>query len=214
VAQITAALVKQLRDRTGVGMMDSKRALEATGGDLEKAVDYLRQHGQAKAEKKAGRAANEGVIEAYVHNSGVGAKLGVLVELNCESDFVAKTDEFKKLARELALQVAGRAPQYVRREEIPADILEREKSVYRAQVADKPANIQEKILEGKLEAFFSEVCLLDQPYVRDEKGKKKVDELIKEAIAKLGENITVARFCRLVVGEAAEGNGAAPPAES
>jgi elongation factor Ts len=132
-----------------------------------------------------------------------GQKLGVLIEVNCESDFVAKTDDFKQLAKELALQVAGRAPQYVRREDVPPVIVERERAVFLTQVVDKPANIQEKIVEGKLDAFFSEICLLEQPYVRDEKGKKKVNQLIGDAVAKLGENITVARFARFQVGESA-----------
>ena len=204
MAEISAALVKQLRDLTGAGMMDSKRALVETGGDIEKAKDWLREHGMARAAGKAGRSTGEGVIESYVHaHAGGVAKLGVLVEVNCESDFVAKTDDFRNLARELALQVAGANPQYVSREQIPAAILDRERSVYRAQVADKPANIQDKIIDGKLEAFYAEVCLLDQPWIRDEKHKKKVNELVKEAIAKLGENITVARFARFAVGDSA-----------
>lgn len=216
MAEIPAALVKQLRDMTGAGMMENKRALEATGGDLDKAVDWLRERGMAKAAKKAGRSANEGVIEAYVHGGGVsGQKLGVLVEVNCESDFVAKTDDFRALARELALQVAGRAPLYVRREEIPREVVEHERAVFRAQVADKPANIQDKIIDGKLEAYYAEVCLLDQPYVRDEKGKKKVSELIHEAVSKVGENITVARFARFQVGETAgDSDGASTVAEA
>ena len=216
MADIPAALVKQLRDMTGAGMMENKRALEATGGDLAKAVDWLRERGITKAAKKSGRSANEGVIEAYVHGGGVsGQKLGVLVEVNCESDFVAKTDDFRALARELALQVAGRAPLYVRREDIPRSVVEHERAVFRAQAADKPANIQEKIVDGKLEAFYAEVCLLDQPYVRDEKGRKKVSDLIHEAVAKLGENITVARFARFQVGEtAADGDGAVTVAEA
>lgn len=204
MAEINAAQVKQLREMTGAGMMDCKRALEATGGDVEKAKDYLREHGLARAAKKAGRATSEGIIEAYVHAAGGVAKLGVLVEVNCESDFVAKTDDFKNLARELALQVAGRGPLYVSREEVPADVVERERNIYRAQVADKPANIQDKIIEGKLDAYYAEICLLDQPWVKDMSGKKKVSELVKETIAKLGENITVARFARFAVGEGAE----------
>jgi elongation factor Ts len=215
LAEISAAQVKQLREMTGAGMMDCKRALNETGGDLEKAKDWLREKGMSRAAGKAGRSTKEGVVEAYVHAGGGVAKLGVLVEVDCESDFVAKTDDFKTLARELALQVAGANPQYVSREQIPAEILEREKSVYRGQVADKPANIQDKIIEGKLEAFYAEVCLLDQPWIRDEKRKKKVGDLVKETIAKLGENITVPRFARFAVGEAAGGaeasaNGQAP----
>jgi elongation factor Ts len=194
---VPANLVKQLRDKTGAGMMDCKRALEANDNDLEKSVDWLRQKGISKAEKKADRATNEGVVESYTH--GNPAKLGVLVELNCESDFVAKTDDFRQLARELALQVAGMSPQYVRREDVPAAVVEREKGVYQAQVEGKPANIVDKILEGKLNAFYSQICLLEQPWIKDD--KKRVEDLVKESIAKLGENISVARFVRLQVGE-------------
>jgi len=211
VAEISAALVKQLRDMTGAGMMDAKKALVETGGDVERAKDYLREHGMARAAKKAGRSTGEGVIESYVHHSGGVGRVGVLVEVNCESDFVAKTDDFKHLAHEIALHVAGASPQYVRREEVPADVVEREKNVYRAQVADKPENIQDKIIGGKLEAFYGEVCLVDQPYIRE--PKKKVGDLVKEAIAKLGENITVSRFVRYAVGETAADespNGQAP----
>ena len=208
MADITAAQVKQLRDVTGAGMMDCKRALTETGGDVEKAKDWLREKGMARAAGKAGRATSEGTIESYVHSSGGVGRVGVLVEVNCESDFVAKTDDFKHLAHEIALHVAGASPQYVRREEVPADILERERNVYRAQVADKPANIQDKIIEGKLEAFYGEVVLLDQPYVRE--PKKKVGDLVKEAIAKLGENISVARFARFAVGETAGGGAESP----
>lgn len=208
MAEISAAQVKQLREVTGAGMMDCKRALSEAEGDMEKAKDWLRAKGMARAAGKSSRAANEGMIASYLHGPGGSTpKLGVLVELNCESDFVAKTDDFKELARELALQVAGGRPTWVRREEIPEDILERERSVARAQVEGKPANIVDKIVDGKLEAFYGEVCLLDQVYVRDEKRKKKVNELVTEAIAKLGENITVARFARFEVGEGG-GNGA------
>ncbi len=208
MAEISAAQVKELRELTGAGMMDCKRALVECDGDIEKAKDWLRAKGMARAADKAGRSANEGVVEAYVHGGGVsGQKLGVLVEVNCESDFVAKTDDFRQLAKELALQVAGRAPLYVRREDVPAAVVERERGVFQAQVVDKPANIQEKIVEGKLDAFFGEICLLEQPYVRDEKGKKKVSQLVSEAVAKLGENITVARFARFQVGESATVNG-------
>jgi elongation factor Ts len=220
MAEITAAQVKELRELTGVGMMDCKRALTETGGDIEKAKDWLRAKGLARAADRAGRSTNEGMVEAYVHDGGVsGQKLGVLVEVNCESDFVAKTDDFKQLAKEIALQVAGRAPLYVRREDVPPVIVERERAVFQTQVADKPANIQEKIIEGKLDAFFAEICLLEQPYVRDQTNKKKVSQLVGDAVAKLGENITVARFARFQVGETAAvigtsasvaGDGAAP----
>lgn len=199
MAEITAAQVKQLRDMTGAGMMDAKKALVESNGDIERAKDWLREHGMARAAKKAGRATSEGAIESYVHHAGGVGRVGVLVEVNCESDFVAKTDDFKHLAHEIALHVAGASPQYVRREEVPAEAVEREKSVYRAQVADKPENIQDKIIQGKLEAFYGEICLLEQPYIRE--PKKKVKQLVDEAIAKLGENITVARFARFAVGE-------------
>ncbi|HET9051942.1 MAG TPA: translation elongation factor Ts [Candidatus Dormibacteraeota bacterium] len=202
MADISAALVKQLRERTGAGIMDSKRALEETGGDLEKAEDVLRKKGIAKAASKAGRTANEGIVSSYLHNSGSGAKLGVLVELNCESDFVAKTEDFHALAREIALQVAGASPRYVRREEVPGDVVAREVDIYRAQAAGKPENVVEKIVTGKLEDFYRQVVLLDQVWIKDEQRRKRVDDLIKDAIAKVGENISVARFARFVVGEA------------
>jgi len=221
MAEITAAQVKELRELTGAGMMDCKRALVENDGDIERAKDWLRAKGMARAADKAGRAANEGVVEAYVHSGAVsGRKLGVLIEVNCESDFVAKTDDFRQLAKELALQVAGRMPLFVRREDVPPVVVERERAVILAQVADKPDNIKDKIIEGKLNAYFSEICLLEQPYIRDEKSKKKVSELISEAVDKLKENITVARFARFQVGESAtvtgdrsssEEDGAAPP---
>jgi elongation factor Ts len=211
VAEISAAQVKQLRDMTGAGMMDSKRALVETGGDIEKAKDWLREHGMARAAKKAGRNTGEGIIESYVHHAGGVGRVGVLVEVNCESDFVAKTDDFKHLAHEIALHVAGASPQYVRREEVPGEALEREKAIYRAQVADKPANIQDKIVDGKLDAFYGEIVLLDQPYIRE--PKKKVKDLVNEAIAKLGENITVARFARFAVGESETAEQEAPDGE-
>lgn len=208
MAEVTAAQVKELRELTGVGMMDCKRALVESQGDVEKAKDWLRAKGLARAADKAGRTTSEGVVEAYVHGGGVsGQKLGVLIEVNCESDFVAKTDDFKQLARELALQVAGASPLYVRREDVPPVIVERERQVFLQQVADKPDNIKEKIIQGKLDAYFSEICLLEQVYVRDESKKKKVSQLIGDAVAKLGENISVARFARFQVGESATVTG-------
>ena len=210
MADVSAAQVKQLRDRTGAGMMDSKRALVETGGDIEKAVDVLRARGMAKAAGKTSRTANEGIVASYLHNSGTGAKLGVLVELNCESDFVAKTEAFHTLAREVALQVAGANPRWVRREDVPTDVLEREQAIYREQVKDKPANIVDRIVAGKLEAWYAETVLVDQPWIRDK--DKKFDDLIKEGIATLGENISVARFARFVVGEATSDGAAAAAA--
>jgi elongation factor Ts len=208
MAEVSAAQVKELRELTGAGMMDCKRALTECEGDLDKAKDWLRAKGMARAADKASRTASEGVVEAYVHGGGVsGQKLGVLIEVNCETDFVAKTDDFRQLAKELALQVAGRAPLYVRRDDVPPVVVNRERAVFQAQIADKPANIQDRIIAGKLDAYFAEICLLEQPYVRDEKGKKKVSELINESVAKLGENITVARFARFQVGESATVTG-------
>jgi len=193
---IPAELVKKLRDQTGAGMMECKAALTEAGGNLEDATVILRKRGLAQAAKKAGRAANEGQIGAYIHTGG---KVGVLIELNCESDFVARTDDFQNLMKELALQVAAASPLYVRREDIPEAVIDRERGIARAQVEGKPANVIEKIVEGKLGAFYEQVCLVDQPSIRD--PKTKVEQLIKAAIAKLGENIGVARFVRYRVGE-------------
>ena len=199
MADIPASLVKTLRDRTGAGMMECKAALQEANGDLEEATTILRKRGLAQAARKAGRATSEGLIGSYIHQGG---KIGVLVELNCESDFVARTDDFQTLLKELALQVAAANPQYVRREDIPADVLERERSIYRAQMegSGKPPQVIEKIVEGKLGSFYEQVVLLDQPSIRE--AKQTVNQMLQAAIAKLGENIGVARFVRFRVGEA------------
>jgi elongation factor Ts len=198
MADIPASLVKTLRDRTGAGMMECKAALQEANGDLEEATTILRKRGLAQAARKAGRATSEGLIGSYIHQGG---KIGVLVELNCESDFVARTDDFQTLLKEIALQVAAANPQYVRREEIPADVLERERSIYRAQMegSGKPPQVIEKIVEGKLGSFYEQVVLLDQPSIRE--AKQTVNQLLQATIAKLGENIGVARFVRFRVGE-------------
>jgi elongation factor Ts len=198
--EISAALVKQLRDRTGAGMMECKAALQEANGDIEEATTILRKRGLAQAAKKSGRATGEGLIGAYIHQGG---KIGVLVELNCESDFVAKTDDFQNLLKELALQVAAASPQYVRREDIPADVLERERAIYRAQMENsgKPPQVIDKIVEGKLGSFYEQACLVEQPSIRD--PKTTVNQMIQAAVAKLGENIGVARFVRFKVGEGA-----------
>lgn len=198
--EITAAVVKKLRDKTGAGMMDCKKALGESGGDLEKAVDYLRQKGLAAAAKKAGRAAADGAVAAYVHPGG---KIGVLVEINCETDFVARTMEFQALLKDMAMQVAAANPRYVRREEVPAEEFEREKSIYRQQALEtgKPEKVVDKIVEGKLERFYSEVCLLEQSFIKD--PDKKVADIMNEAVARLGENIQVRRFARYHLGEGA-----------
>jgi elongation factor Ts len=195
---ITAEQVKQLRDRTGAGMMECKKALAETGGDLEKAIDALRKAGNDKMAGRTGRAASEGLVEAYIHP---GNRVGVLLELNCETDFVARTPEFGELTRNLAMQVAALGAEFVRREEVPAERVERERAIYAGQVEGqgKPAAIVEKIVEGKLEKFYSEVCLLDQPYMRDD--KVKVGELVLEAARKTGENVVLRRFCRFRLGQ-------------
>jgi elongation factor Ts len=198
MADIPAATVKKLRDLTGAGMMECKAALQEAKGDVEEANTILRKRGLAQAAKKGGRATSEGLIGSYIH---LGGKIGVLVELNCESDFVARTEDFQTLLKELALQVAAASPQYVRREDVPADVLERERAIYRAQTegSNKPPQVIEKIVEGKLGSFYEQVVLLDQPSIRE--PKTTVNQLIQAAIAKLGENLSVARFVRFKVGE-------------
>ncbi|ACO03822.1 MAG TPA: elongation factor Ts [Persephonella sp.] len=193
-----AKLVKTLREMTGAGILECKKALEETGGNLEEAVELLRKRGIAKAAKKAGRETKEGIIHSYIH---AGGRVGVLLELNCETDFVARNEVFKELANEIALQIAAMKPQYVSREDIPREVIEKEGEIAReAAIAEgKPEHIAEKIAEGKLEKFFKEVCLLEQPYIKDD--KKTIEDLIKEYIAKLGENIKVSRFCRYEIGE-------------
>jgi elongation factor Ts len=196
--EISATLVKKLRDQTGAGMMECKAALKEANGDLEAATTILRKRGLAQATKKAGRSTNEGMIGSYIHTGG---KIGVLVEVNCETDFVARTDAFQSLAREIAMHIAAANPQYVRREDVPAEVLEREREIYREQVKGKPANVVDKIVEGKLGSFYEQVCLLDQPSIRD--PKVKVGEIVKDAIAKMGENIAIPRFVRFKLGETA-----------
>ncbi|HHV54093.1 MAG TPA: translation elongation factor Ts [Firmicutes bacterium] len=198
MAQITGEMVKELRERTGAGMLDCKKALEATGGNMEKAVEELRKKGLAAAVKRSGRIATEGVIEAYVHGDG---RIGVLVEVNCETDFVAKTEDFRHLARDLAMQVAAARPEYVGREAVPAEVVARELDIYRAAARNegKPEPVVERIAQGRLEKFYQEVCLLEQPFIKD--PGKKVKDVIMESVARLGENITVRRFVRFERGE-------------
>jgi elongation factor Ts len=195
---ITAEQVKQLRDRTGAGMMECKKALAETQGDVEKAIDALRKAGNDKMAGRSGRTASEGLVEAYIHP---GNRVGVLIEVNCETDFVARTPEFGELARNLAMQVAALGADYVKREDVPAERVAREREIYIGQVEGqgKPAAIVEKIVEGKLEKFYAEVCLLDQPYIRDD--KVKVAELVQEAARKTGENVVVRRFSRYRLGQ-------------
>jgi elongation factor Ts len=198
MAEITASIVKELREKTGAGMMDCKNALKEANGDMDKAVDVLRKKGIARASKKAARAVNEGRIEAYIHP---GSKLGVLLEINCETDFVAKTEDFMTFSRDVAMQIAASAPSFVRREDVDQATIDSEMEIYRAQAKEqgKPANIVDKIASGKLDKFYSEICLLEQPFVKD--PDKTIENLLTELIAKLGENISIRRFSRFKMGE-------------
>ena len=193
---ITTDLIKKLREKTNAPMMDCKKALEESNGDMEIAIDILRKKGQIVALKKAGRCAKEGVVGSYIHSN---SKLGVLLEVNCETDFVARNEDFKQFVKDVSMQVAATSPSYVSREEVPGHILEREKNVLKESVKNKPENVMEKIVQGKLEKFYSEVCLLDQPYVKDD--KITIKEYLNELIGKTGENILIRRFVRLQVGE-------------
>jgi elongation factor Ts len=198
--EVSAAAVKNLREKTGAGMMDCKKALAESGGDLDKAVDYLRQKGLAAATKKASRTASDGAIGAYVHPGG---KIGVLVELNCETDFVARTAEFQNLLKDIAMQIAAANPSYIRREEIPSEHLDKERELCRRQALEsgKPEKVVEKIVDGKLDRFYSEVCLLEQSFIKN--PDQKVADVLTEAVARLGENIQVKRFSRYQLGEGA-----------
>lgn len=198
---ITAAQVKELRERTNAGMMDCKRALVETDGNLEKAIEFLREKGLAAAAKKAGRVAAEGIVDSYIH---MGGRIGVLVEVNCETDFVAKNDDFKALVRDIAMQIAAAKPICVRREEVPADEIEKEKEILRAQALNegKPEKIVDKMVNGRIEKYYKEVCLMEQPFVKD--SDKSITDLINEKIASMGEKIEIRRFVRYEMGEGLE----------
>jgi len=195
---ITAEMVKELREKTGAGMMECKKALEATNGDMEKAILFLRERGMAAAQKKASRTAKEGLIASYIH---AGGKIGVLVEVNCETDFVARNDDFKELVKDIAMQIAAVKPLYVKREDVPEDVLAKEKEIYLTQAKNsgKPEKVWDKIVEGKLESYYQEVCLYEQPFIKD--PKIKIKDLIAQAVGKIGENIQVKRFVRFQLGE-------------
>lgn len=194
---ITSQMVKDLRDKTGAGMMDCKKALSQNDGDMEKAIDFLRQKGLAVAAKRAGRATSEGVIESYIH---AGGKIGVMVELNCETDFVAKTDDFREFARDVAMHVAAANPVSLSRDDVPAEIVERERQIYVQQALDsgKPENIVEKMVAGKVDRFLSEICLLEQQFVKN--PEKSIQDMLTELIGKMGENVSIRRFVRFQVG--------------
>jgi elongation factor Ts len=196
----SAEQVKELRERTGAGVMDCKVALEAAKGDMQGAIEHLRKKGLADAAKKAHREAKDGVVASYIHP---GSKIGVLVEVNCETDFVARTDDFQQLVKDLAMQVAAANPSYVSREDVPGAVVEKEREIYRQQMADqkKPAPVLDKIVEGKLEKFYAESCLMEQPFIRDASGKTRLKDMVDQATAKMGERIVVKRFARFQVGE-------------
>jgi elongation factor Ts len=196
----SAEQVKELRERTGAGVMDCKAALEAAKGDMQGAIEHLRKKGLADAAKKAHREAKDGVVASYIHP---GSKIGVLVEVNCETDFVARTDDFQQLVKDLAMQVAAANPSYVSREDVPGAVVEKEREIYRQQMADqkKPAQVVDKIVEGKLEKFYAESCLMEQPFIRDPSGKTRLRDMVDQATSKMGERIVVKRFARFQVGE-------------
>jgi len=198
---ITSAMIRELRERTGAGMLDCKNALTEKDGDIEKAIALLREKGLAAAAKKAGRIAAEGLCEAYIHGGG---RIGVLLEINCETDFVAKTDEYKSLARDICMQIAASKPEYVRREDVPAEVVEREKEIFTAQARGegKPENVVEKMISGRIEKFYKEICLLEQPFIRD--TDITIQQLLVDKIARIGENINIRRFVRYELGEGIE----------
>jgi elongation factor Ts len=196
----SAEQVKELRERTGAGVMDCKAALDASKGDMQGAIEHLRKKGLADAAKKAHREAKDGVVASYIHP---GSKIGVLVEINCETDFVARTDDFQQLVKDVAMQVAAANPSYVSREDVPGAVVEKEREIYRQQMADqkKPPQVVDKIIEGKLEKFYAESCLLEQPFIRDASGKTRLRDMVDQSTSKMGERIVVKRFARFQVGE-------------
>lgn len=195
MAEISMELIKKLRERTGVGMMDCKKALEETNGDIEKAVELLRKKGAAIAQKRAGQETSEGIIHAYIHP---GSRIGVLVEINCETDFVARTEDMAKFASDIAMQIAAFRAVCVSSTEVDPELIEKEKSIYKEQLKGKPANVIDQIIEGKLQKYYSEICLLNQPFIKNE--KITIEDLLKEMIAKMGENIKIRRFVRYEIG--------------
>ena len=198
MAEISATMVKQLREKTGAGMMDCKNALSDCDGDMEQAIDFLRKKGLATAQKRAGRAMTEGIIHSYIH---LGGKLGVLVEVNCETDFVARNEDFKEFAKNISMHIAASNPLGIQAEDVPEDIINKEKEIYRAQALEmgKPENVIDKIVEGKLKKFYTDNCLLNQPYVKD--PDLTISDLLTEQIGKIGENLTIKRFVRYQIGE-------------
>jgi elongation factor Ts len=201
MSEVTATSVRDLRDKTGAGMLDCKKALTDSGGDVEKAIVILREKGLAAAQKKSARTASQGMVGSYIH---AGGKIGVLIEVNCETDFVARTDLFQDMVKDLAMQVAAANPRFVRREEVSAEVVEAERAIYRTQAAatGKPANVIEKIVDGKVDKFFAEVCLLEQPFIKE--PGKTIGQLVTDSIARIGENVVVRRFARFQLGDSSE----------
>jgi elongation factor Ts len=197
---ITTSAIKELREQTGVGMMDCKKALVEARGDMQKAVEILRLKGLAMASKKAHRTVSEGIIGSYIHMD----KIGVLIEVNCETDFVAKTEEFKEFVKDIAMHIAASSPVYLSRKDIPNEVIEKEKEIYASQIENKPLHVIEKIVEGKLEKFYTEQCLMDQIFIKDPEQKKRIKDVLVEKIARLGENIVIKRFARFQLGEKTE----------
>ena len=208
MADITAAMVKELRERTSAGMMDCKKALAETAGDMEKAIDALRKKGLKNVDKRAGRTASEGLVHSYIHGNG---RIGVMVELNCETDFVARNDDFQSLATEIAMHVAWANPRYLKREEVPADDLERETAVFRSQLKPEQENFADKIISGRLDKFYAENCLLEQMDAKDANAKRSIQDMITDVSAKVGEKVELARFVRFELGQGAA-EAAAPEA--
>ncbi|MGC9395305.1 MAG: translation elongation factor Ts [Anaerolineae bacterium] len=199
--EITTEMVKELRQATAAGVLDCRKALEAAEGDFDKAVDYLREKGLAKVAKRVDREAKDGLVISYIHGGG---RIGVLLEVNCETDFVARTDEFKEMVNDIALQIAAMSPQYIKREDMPASVIEHEKQLYRTQALEqgKPEAIVERIVDGRMEKFYQDICLLEQAFIRDE--ERTIDDLVKEQMTKTGENMVVRRFARFELGESLE----------
>ncbi len=199
--EINASMVKDLRERTGAGMMDCKKALIETNGDIEKSIEYLREKGIAKAAKKSGRVASEGIVESYIHGGG---RIGVLVEVNIETDFAAKNEDFRSFVKDVAMQIAAMNPTYVKREDVPSDAIEKEKEILKAQAINegKPANIAEKMVNGRIEKYYNEICLLEQPFIKE--NDKTVQQVLQEKISTIGENISIRRFARFEMGEGIE----------
>lgn len=197
---VTAETVRQLREQTGAGMMDCKKALTESGGDFDKAVEFLRKKGLAAAQKKAGRKASEGIIGSYIHMD----KIGVMVEVNCETDFVARTEDFRQFVKDIAMHIAAAAPRYLTREDVPEEVVAKEREIYRDQIKDKPEDVKDRIVDGKLDRFYTDTCLMDQVFIKDPEQKRRIKDVVTDAVSRFGENILIRRFMRFQLGEGKE----------